>query len=300
VPIERDVEVAYFLFVDESGSDLRETPCEVLAGIAVQDGKLWSLIEAIKEAEQGAFATRYRREHGELKGKKTLKRKVFRHASQLPEFPADERRRLAAECLAAGPNPTKAQLTALAQAKLAFVREVFCIARRFGCAAFASVVLPSAPRPVRDVLRKDYAFLFQRFFYFLEDSGGDSQGAVVFDELERSRAHMLIGQMEEYFLNTRNGRERSTRVIPEPFFVHSDLTSLVQIADLIAYVIAWGFRLPRFQEVPSRPELLPFVEDLIPLRYSTMRPIQGRRHQFWGFAVIDDLRGWEDRMEEDA
>ena len=32
--------MAYFLFVDESGQDHRESPCEVLAGVAVEDRDL--------------------------------------------------------------------------------------------------------------------------------------------------------------------------------------------------------------------------------------------------------------------
>ena len=77
------------------------------------------------------------------------------------------------------------------------------------------------------------------------------QGAIVFDELERSQSHILIGQMEEYFLHTQTGKRRSRQVIPEPFFVHSDLTSLIQVADLIAYVISWGFRVEKMSQ-PAR------------------------------------------------
>ncbi|MFQ5615791.1 MAG: DUF3800 domain-containing protein [Anaerolineales bacterium] len=32
------------------------------------------------------------------------------------------------------------------------------------------------------------------------------------------------------------------QITPEPFFVHSDLTTGVQLADLVAYLISWGFR----------------------------------------------------------
>ena len=38
---------------------------------------------------------------------------------------------------------------------------------------------------------------------------------------------------------------RATLIIAEPFFVHSDLTTGVQIADLIAYCISWGLRFGR-------------------------------------------------------
>lgn len=262
------------MFVDESGGDRGESPCEVLAGVVVQDCVLWRLIEAIKSAEEEILGVRYR----------------------MPEFPAEERRRLATECLGAGPVANREQITALAQAKLAFVHEAFRIVRAHNGAALASIVVPNAPRTNRDVLRKDYAFLFERFFYFLEDHGS-AQGAVVFDELEKSQAHLLIGQMEEYFLGTHNGRERSRLVIPEPFFVHSDLTSLVQVADLIAYVVAWGFRVPSaLRDLPCRPELASFSAEVVEMRYSTRRRLlRVGRAPIRGFAVIEDLRGWEDR-----
>lgn len=53
--------MAYFLFLDESGHDLKESPYEVLAGVSVEDRDLWNLIEAIKDAEERNFGLRYSR-----------------------------------------------------------------------------------------------------------------------------------------------------------------------------------------------------------------------------------------------
>lgn len=216
--------------------------------------------------------------------------------TRLPPFPEDERSRLARQCLTAGPKANRRQITALAQAKLAFVREALDLCGRFHCRAFASIVDRNAPRPTRDTLRKDYAFLFERFFYFLEDRGAPTQGAVVFDELERTQAHLLVGQMEEYFLRTARGRARARQIIPQPFFVHSDLTTLIQIADLLAYIVAWGFRIPGALEAPARPELADYATQIAGLRYRAQRDLQGRPDfSIWSFALINDLRGWEDR-----
>jgi len=288
--------VAYFLFLDESGGDRTESPYEVLAGIAVEDRDVWNLIDAMKNAEERAFGVRYVRDHGEIKGKKFLKRKTFRHAAQMPPINEEERRTLARACLASGGTATRPQITALAQAKLAYVREVFELCARFHCRAFASIVDRDSPRPVAPVLRKDYAFLFERFFYFLEDRGTTVQGAVVFDELERSQANILIGQMEEYFLRTVRGRTRSRQIIPEPFFVHSDLTSLIQVADLVAYVVAWAFRIPEVLLAPARDELATYAAQVASLRYRAKREILANpEFVIWSFAVIEDLRGGEDR-----
>jgi hypothetical protein len=93
-----------------------------------------------------------------------------------------------------------------------------------------------------DKLRKDYVYMFERFYYFLEDTAGDSRGIVVFDELDKSASHILLTQMDKCFKNTVKGRTRSSRIIPEPFFVHSDLTTGVQVVDFVAYILSWNFR----------------------------------------------------------
>lgn len=290
--------MAYFLFVDESGIDRRASPYEVLAGVCVEDRDLWNLIDAINDAEERFLGLRYSREKEEIKARKFLKRKVFKHARQMPPIEHENRRGLARQCIRMGGSATREQITALAQAKLAFVSEVFDLCARYHCRVFASIVNRDAPRPLKDVLRKDYAFLFERFFYFLEDRGPAVQGVVVFDELDKSQANILIEQMEKYFLETATGRQRSRQVIPEPFFVHSDLTSMIQVADLLAYIIAWAFRTNTMSE-PTRAELDPFVNQIVGLRYRTTRERLGRPDfTIWGFAVIDDLRGWEDRADD--
>ena len=235
--------MSFFLFIDESGQDRRSSPYEVLAGIAIEDRDLWNLITAIQQAEIEYFGRRYSKEQHELKARKILKSKVFRLAAQLPPFPPEQRRELARQCLDAGEKAGRSQLTALAQAKIDFVKQVLLLCARFRCKAFASITSRYAPRPHGNFLRKDYAFLFERFFYFLEDISPEALGLIVFDELERSQSHILVDQMARYFRDTAKGRMRSGQVIPEPFFVHSDLTTAIQIADLLAYIIAWGVQI---------------------------------------------------------
>lgn len=70
--------MSYMLFIDESGQDLRQSPYEVLAGVAIEDCELWSLIRQIQDAELEFFGRRVSDELLELKGRKLLKRKTFR------------------------------------------------------------------------------------------------------------------------------------------------------------------------------------------------------------------------------
>jgi hypothetical protein len=287
--------MSFLLFIDESGQDRRHSPYEVLAGLAVEDRDLWNLITAIKQTELSCFGRRYAEQEHELKAKRILKTKVFRHAAQLPPIEPEDRRALAKECLDLGDQAGREQLTALAQAKIEFVKQVLQLCARFRCKAFASITSRNAPKPSGDFLRKDYAYLFERFFYFLEDAGPEALGLVVFDELERSQSHILVNQMARYFRDTQTGRMRSGHVIPEPFFVHSDLTTAIQIADLLAYIIAWGVRIGEMDE-PSRTELAELADLVMALRYRTVRDV-GNSQSFvvWSFKVIGDLRPREER-----
>jgi hypothetical protein len=290
--------MAHFLFIDESGHDRRESPYEVLAGVAVEDRDLWNLIQALRAAELDHFGVRYTADRGELKAKKLLNAKTFRLAAQLPPIPREERSRLARECLENGAGAGRWQLTALAQAKIAYVESALEICARFHCKAFASIVGRNAPRTANaTVLRKDYAYLFERYFYFLEDVGAGALGLVVFDELERVQSHILVEQMNRYFQETWTGRTRASRVIPEPFFVHSELTTGVQLADLIAYVLSWGFRIPGMDE-PAREELRPLVDRACNLRHRAVREKMGNpQFVIWSFALINDLRARDELAE---
>jgi len=286
--------MAYFLFVDESGHDLNPSLYEVLGGIAVEDIKIWNLIQSAQEAEIHNFGRRYSGGPAELKGKKLLKRKVFRQAAQMEPMDAKERTLYAKKCLDAGGQAGKRELTALAQAKLNYVDDLFKLCARYRCRAFASIINSDKSRPPQNgYLRKDYVYLLERFFYFLEDIDPSSCGAVVFDELEKSRSHILIDQMSQYFLRTSKGRSRSGQIIPEPFFVHSDLTTGIQIADLIIYILSWGFRVKEMKH-PGRIELSSFVDKVCKLRYRAVREMNGKPNfVIWSFAVIDDLRAHE-------
>ncbi len=91
-----------------------------------------------------------------------------------------------------------------------------------------------------EFLRKDQVFLFERFFYLLEENG--TEGLVIMDKVEKSADRKFIRRIERYFASTAKGRERATRIVPTPFFVESDLVYAIQAADICIYAINWGFR----------------------------------------------------------
>ena len=274
------------MFIDESGQDRRASPYEVLAGIAVEDRKLWKLIRKLSDAQEEMFGMRLFDAYGnEAKAKRLLKKKVFTHAGQMGALVSTDRAVLTHEILKDGASVSYERLAALAQAKIAYVERALDLSQAAGAVAFASIVPSDAPRPQGGMLRKDYAYLFERFFYFLNSRPEDPMGYLVFDELDKSASHILLNQVSEYFVRTKNGRTRSRLIIPEPFFVHSDLTTMVQMADLIAYIISWGVRLTGMTE-PRREELDRLAAKVMRLRFTQKTP--GGYTNF-GYKIINDL-----------
>lgn len=288
--------MGYFLFIDESGQDRRESPYEVLAGVITEDRDIWPFICQLHALEIIHFGTRISNEVLELKAKKLLKRKVFKHAGQmvLHDGSAVE---LVKSCLEKGKSkasPTREELTALGQAKIEFVKDLLTLCAQSRIKIIASIILPNTQLPLqRQILRKDYAYLFERFYYFLEEKSYPVMGSIVFDELDKSKSHMIVEQMESYFLKSRRGKERASLIIPEPFFVHSDLTTLIQIADIAAYIISWGVRFGEMT-LPARDELKDLAMQVCALRFDTRRDFEHQEKFFvWGFSLIKDLKPLE-------
>ena len=279
--------MAWLLFLDESGQDRRESPYEVLAGLAIEDRELWKLIQGLKSLQEKHFGIRLFDAYGqEAKAQKLLKRKVYKHAKQTGPIELQRRTELAKEALTKGEEVKGHQLTALGQAKITYVEEALLLCLQFNSKAFASIVPNDLERPISSsFLRKDYTFLFERFYHFLNKQLDVPMGAIVFDELDKRQSQIILNQMEAYFLKTDKGRVRSRLIIPEPLFVHSDLTTMIQMADLIAYIISWGVQLKGMAK-PKREELNRLSEIVCKLRYVS-RTEGG--HTTWGFKVIESL-----------
>ena len=299
------------LFIDESGHDRYNMPCETLAGIAISEDNLWNLVQAIRSAEREHFGGYLRELHpDEIKGRTLLKKKRFRSANRNVQIGTEELVGLANSCLRKGleaskqglaqSGATERELVAYSRQVLSFVHRVIDLAAGYSAQVFASVVDVAAPRPEPGRLRKDYVYLFERYFYFLETLPMRERGLIVFDELDKSQSHVLLQQMAAYFLGTETGRYRSSRIVPEPFFVHSDLTTGVFLADLAAYILGWAWRLRNMPQ-PIRQELRPYANKLHEMQFVGEKPRQNEEgvwHLF-GIRYIDDLRGQFDREQEE-
>lgn len=241
--------MSYLLFMDESGHDHKVVPYEVRGGICLQIGRLWPFIQAIQAEELAAFGGQLHTYHAEIKGGKLLGKRAFAWAAQAPALDGQERRRLSLGFLnkgAARQTPTRLEFTAFGQACIEFVRAVFRLMQTHEARIFAAAIPRGVTRPVtyetEEYLRKDQVFLLERYFYFLEQSR--EKGLLVMDESERMLDRDFVRRVERYFTATRAGRFRTSNIVPVPFFVASDMTYPVQVADICIYAINWGFRLP--------------------------------------------------------
>ena len=298
------------LFIDESGHDRKKMPCEVLAGVAVAEDNLWNLVRAIRSAEEEHFGGHLRDLlTEEAKACTLLKRKRFKWAEKSITIQPAERVALANSLLKKGLEASKRglsdsgatvhEMVAYCRQVLAFIHGVLSIAASFSVQVFASVVDIHAPRPEPGRLRKDYVYLFERYFYFLETLPPRERGLIVFDELDKSQSHILLQQMSAYFLDTHNGKYRSSRIVPEPFFVHSDLTTGIFLADLTAYILGWAWRLQSMHQ-PVRKELRSYATKLHEMQFIGEKP-KGGGDGVWhlfGIRYLDDLRGQFDREQE--
>src|SRR5205823_11135659 len=137
---------------------------------------LGHLIQAIRNAELEFLGLHMADVRLEMKGRKLLKQKIIRFAGEGPAIEPDERRKLVRSLLQKGWRRSQGEtvedvkfneLVAYGQAVLAFVRRVFELAARFKARMFAGIVDLSAPRHADlSFLRKDYAYLFERFYNY--------------------------------------------------------------------------------------------------------------------------------------
>jgi hypothetical protein len=292
-------------FVDESGIDLKESPFLVLGAVGLAESQTWAFSREFAELERTVLRVADPGEY-EIKGSKLLTRRVFRQATRLDAIANAERDQAIDRLYAKnvrGENPSELELTALAQAKIAFVDSALDLAKAHGANVFASMVPRDAPRQTDEtILRKDFAYLFQRIHCDVVDRAKDEQGILLFDELDPALSKRLLVQMRKYFIETANGMLRGDRLLPLPFFVRSDLTPPIELADLVAYILNWGFRMDRMPE-PAREELVPLATKVFSLRYSGREAIfrtrrresrpslsSRRGRQIWGISYIPDLR----------
>lgn len=291
------------LFIDESGQGGSGGPYEVLAGAVIEQANLWNLVKSVRAAERVFFGDYLRNLlDRETKSKELLKRKRFRSAARPVSIEDDELTPLAHAALAKGRTArrtgrnsslaTERELVAYSRQVLAFVTEILDIAGRHGVKFVAAIVDAAAPLSQRDHwLGKDMLCLMERYYEILDTRRPSHHGLIVCDEIEKSKSKQLVQRMARYFLGSDKGSKYSSLIVPEPFFVHSELTTGVLLADLAAYLLSWGWRLPEMTE-PARPELRRYITQLENMRFDSIRAKTDEAGSLilHGFRYLRDMR----------
>jgi hypothetical protein len=290
--------MTFLLFLDESGHDHHNMPYEVRGGIALHVSKLWSFVQDVRQMQIDYYGAPLERYKTEIKGSKLLDKDRYKWASQMEELNPDDRRVLCRRFLEKGKRhiaPTSHEFAAYGQASLLMANGVFSSLAHYEAVLFAAAIPNQAPQPIdpayKSYLRKDFIYLFERFFYFLKER--HAYGLLVMDETEKEEQRRLLGRIERYFTSTYKGRASASRVVPWPMFVSSDLAFPVQAADLCIYCLNWGFRLPqRGMDANLREEIAAqFGSAIAELQYRGTIDIDGEERPTYGVFFVPDPYG---------
>ncbi|MBI4827346.1 MAG: DUF3800 domain-containing protein [Nitrospinae bacterium] len=282
--------MSYLLFLDESGHDHRQLPYEVRGGVAIHVSKVWPFVQDMRQMELVCFGANLQNFGHEIKGSKLLDKDRFKWAKQGEQLLTHERQKHRISFLKKGGGQSRIEFTAYGQACLMMAENIFMLLRKHQATIFASAipcgVMPGADVPP-DYLRKDFVFLFERFYYFLELN--QDTGLIVFDETEKAGDAKLMGKLEAYYRNTHTGRSRAEWVVPYPLFVPSDLSYPAQAADVCIYCVNWGFRQARGMDAEARQEIKDLAEKhLAGLQYKGDREGEGRKTYIYGIVYVPD------------
>jgi len=264
--------------MDESGHDHRNLPYEVRGGICIDVGQVWEFTARMKQLETSCFGDCLSNYGSEIKGTKLLEKKRFTWAAGGPPVDPTERRKLSRGFLARtakGQDAPKEMWWAYGQSSLEMAKGIVRLAQVMKCKVFASLVPKGrAVKPAEipdDYVRKDLAFLFERYFYFLDERG--SNGLLVLDETNRTDDRRYLKRIERYFASHEMGKEHAKRILPSPLFIGSEMSYPIQAADVLIYMIATAYR-PRGSNMnaESRADVVGLVGKLLPsLAFKTVR-----------------------------
>ncbi len=287
--------MTWLFFVDESGHDHKSMPYEVRGGFAIHVGKLWDFVQDMKKLEVESFGCSLEQYNKEIKGSTLVDRKRFRFSRQRDLLLDRDRQRFCRSFFIKNLRkitPSWEEFTAYGQACLRMAQKTFDLLGNYEAVAIATAIPRGVEKPddfgYEDYLRKDIVFLLERFFYFLERES--AHGILIMDETEKSQDRRFVAKIEAYFTKTSTGRYRTSRIVPTPFFVSSDMTPAVQAADLCIYCVNWGFRLPsRGMNAESRPEISSmFGKPLADLQFRGQGYRDGEVFDTYGIAYVPD------------
>jgi len=283
------------LFLDESGHDHRQMPYEVRGGVALHVSRIWPFEQQWVRLEEDCFGSPLHLYRKEIKGCKLVDKDRLRWSQEGDMMEAQERRKLCRSFLTKGlekAQPTFHEFVAYGQACKEMALGILQLLMQHEAVLFASMI-PKGCKPPKnfhltEYLRKDHVFLLERFYYLLEQKG--AHGILVMDEVEKETDRRFVRQLQAYFKRTNQGRLRSSKVVPTPFFVSSEMTHPVQAADLCIYLINLGFRIPALGlDAPANQTLaVEFGSWLHRMQFSSEIEKEGQKFNSFGIVYVPD------------
>jgi hypothetical protein len=283
--------MSWLFFLDESGHDHKNTPFEVRGGIALKDNRIWPFIRQIKELEIALFGREMINYGKEIKGERLLNRERYKMSRKAILDPVTRRTLCNSLLNKSGKNPKGYELVAYHQTCIEFAQKIMQILLDNNAVIFASLIPKGTKKPSGMIdcnfLRKDLVFLFERYFYFLERE--DEYGLIIMDETDKKEDISFVTRLHKYFTLTANGRYRTSRIIPVPLFVSSDMSYPVQVADVCIYCINWGFRLKYYSHAEYRREIADeFGPSIARLQYKGSISVEDQQRDIYGIVYVPD------------
>ncbi len=236
--------MAWLLFMDESGHDHTNTPMEVRGGVAIHASKIWQFLQDFQKEEEECFGVRLADYGVEIKGSKLLQKKRYEWASNSVVMDEAERKKAIRRFLTQKHSPRKQDFYAYGAASISMAKRIFALLKKHNAQLFASAVPRGAKKPKNfkfdNYLRPDLAYLQERFCNFLKDE--KENGILVLDQTDKEDDKRFLKALENYYTKTVEGQKRVKFIVPYALFIDSEMSPLIQAADVCIYCINWGFR----------------------------------------------------------
>lgn len=279
--------MSWLLFIDEPGDHQVDLPYGVLAGIAIEDLNLWPLARKIADAQKGFIGhSRIDDDDLSIEVDALLGPKIWEVAGLYPnlEWRASIRRLIRESNITA--SDSLELMAATCHANIAYCEYILNLARDCGAVSF-SIFIPSESISTQfsDQLRKDYAYLFERFYNFLKQDERAIVGILVLPQQGRKNSYVSLRSIEEYFIKTSNGRTRGQLILPSPLFVDGILRMIVHLSEVFSYVAGWSIRLPGMSQA-RRSEMSALAAICSEMRFSYVAE-NGKKD--WSFKYVNEL-----------
>ena len=252
-----------------------------------RENSFWLWLVQVRELAKQHFGVDRLWSNQEMKGTKLLQKRRLQQALG-PEIPIDQRRQLVQEFYRFSVDEKdklrRHHFNAYAQSCRFFCRDMLQACQDHSATVLAAMIHPSATPQIPTILRADYVSLFYQL-YQCSGAKKDSRSIIIHDERDDSQCRELARQLYVYYVS--EGKEIAQRVVPEPLFVKSHLTLGVLVADIIAYILAGGFRYAEVLNQPYRLDLAEFAEQIKGI--NQMPEVEPENLEACGIVYLEDL-----------